>query len=403
MLAEPLAPGTTYREFEILDELGEGSFARVYKVLAPGFDRPLALKLAHNPRMNDDMIKRAVREVSVLRSLTNPHVARLHGSSIGSDHFYVLMDFVEGRQLDHFHDFDQPMGVADALRLVLQACMGLAEAHAQGVVHRDLKPANIWIQSDGTVKLLDFGLARAWGVPWAYGANATAARTVVGTPHYCQPEQLLTDQLTPASDVYSLATILYELLCGHAVLFPNQRVSAVVEALRDNPIAWLDAHTQRSVVRITRYPGCGGLPDALVDLLERALAKDPAQRPPTAGAMANELAAILHDELDAIVAARVRMVVTGRVPADVTVLPGRRLLGAGAHCDVILPGAATPAEAALLDWSGSPRPLQIRPANANAALWCNGDPLRRAMFVEPGDVFAAGDTHFVILDPEFFD
>jgi serine/threonine protein kinase len=393
-----LVPGSTYREFEILEELGSGSFATVYKVLAPGFDRPLALKVANHPRLNDEMIRRAIREVAVLRSLTNPNVARLHGSSVGADHFYVLMDFVQGMQLDHAHDFDEPLAVGDALRIVMQACMGLAEAHAQGVVHRDLKPANIWIQPDGTVKLLDFGLARAWGVPWAYGANATAARTVVGTPHYCQPEQLLTDQLTPASDIYSLATILYELLCGHAVLFPHRRVSAVVEGLRDNPVAWLDAHAMRSMVPIERYPGCAGLPDALLELLRTALAKEPRHRPQTAGEMASVLGRILVEDLGALEPASVRIVVQGEQPADLALMPGRRTLGSSPECDVCLPGATTPAFAAIVDWSGSPRPIQIRAAE-RVELAKNGEPVRRATIVEPGDVFAVGESHFVLIYP----
>ncbi len=399
VMSEPLQPGTMYRDFEILAEVGVGSFAHVYKVLAPGFDRPLALKVADNPRMSEDMIKRAIREVAVLRSLSNQHVARLHGSSIGADHFYVLMDYVEGQQLDHFHDFDEPMAVADALRIVMQACMGLAEAHAQGVVHRDVKPANIWIQPDGAVKLLDFGLARAWGVPWAYGANATAARTVVGTPHYCQPEQLVTDQLTPASDIYSLATILYELLCGYAVLFPQRHVTEVVEALRDNPIAWLDAHAMRNMVPITRYPGCGGLPDALLDLLRRSLAKDPKHRPQTSGEMGSILGTILCEDLDAMPAAQVRVVIPGQRPIDVPLAPGRRSLGAAPECDVVLPGVGVD-QGALVDWSGADRPMQIRPASPQLELLRNGEAIRRAAFVEPGDVFALGDCHFVLIYPD---
>ncbi|MBX7082022.1 MAG: serine/threonine protein kinase [Nannocystaceae bacterium] len=396
-MSVPLQPGMTYREFEILDVIGAGSFAHVYKVFAPGFDRPLALKIANDVRMSEDMIKRAIREVAVLRSLSNPHVAKLHGSSIGADHFYVLMDYVEGQQLDHHHDFDEPMAVADALRIVMQACMGLAEAHAQGVVHRDVKPANIWIQPDGTVTLLDFGLARAWGVPWAYGTNATAARTVVGTPHYCQPEQLVTDQLTPASDVYSLATILYELLSGHAVLFPQRRVSEVVEGLRDNPIAWLDAHAMRQMVPISRYPGCGGLPDGLLQLLRRALAKDPNKRPSNAGEMASALGRILHEDLDAIAAGRVRVVAPGHTPQDYTLLPGRRTLG-GEGSDIVLPAAPTPG--AIVDWSSGGRPMQIRPGGPAVELLRNGEPARRPTYAEPGDVFALGECHFVLIHPE---
>jgi serine/threonine protein kinase len=391
-------PGEAFEDFEILEEVGRGAFARVYRVLGREGDVPLALKLTAVPSMSDDMVKRAVREIAVLRSLKNPHVVRLHGSSIGDGYFYLLMEYLEGRQLDHAHDFDEPMQVAEALRIMLQCCIGLAEAHAKGVVHRDIKPANIWLQHDGTIKILDFGFARAWGVPWAYGKNATAARTVVGTPHYCQPEQLYTDQLTPASDVYSLATILYELLSGHCVLFPHQRVGEVVEALLDNPVAWLDAHAMREQVPITGYPGCGGLPDRLLELLACALDKEPSRRPQQAGTMASILGDILHEDLEAVEAARIHATWSGG-RADFPLVPGRRRIGAGEFCDVVVAGGEVLDAHALIDWSGSPRRAQLRPAAPGANLTLGGLPVTQSVDLEPGDRFRIGNTELELVYP----
>ncbi|MCR9161151.1 MAG: serine/threonine protein kinase [Nannocystaceae bacterium] len=388
-----------YRDFEILEEIGSGAFARVYKVRAPGHKRPLALKLATDTRLAEDVIKRAIREVAVLRSLTNPHVVRLHGSSVGSDHFYVLMDYLEGLQLNGYHHFDEPMRAGEALKIILQAAMGLAEAHAQGVVHRDIKPENIWMTPEGTVKVLDFGLARAWGVPWAFGTNATAARTVVGTPHYCQPEQLLTDELTPASDIYSLATILYELLSGHAVLFEHYRVSEVVEALMDSPVAWLDAHATRGMQPIERYPGCTGLPRSLLTLLRESLDPEPTNRPQNAGIFASRVAEILHDDLEAIAAASITVVGRDGAPQQHMLLPGRRTLGRRFDADITVLGPGVADTHVLLDWSGAPRPVQVR-AFDGAELQHNGDPARGVIDVEPGDLFAMGDVHFSIRYPE---
>lgn len=388
-----------YRDFEILEEIGSGAFARVYKVRAPGHRRPLALKLATDTRLAEDVIKRAIREVAVLRSLTNPHVVRMHGSSVGKDHFYVLMDYLEGLQLNQFHNFDEPMRAGEAIKIIMQAAMGLAEAHAQGVVHRDLKPENIWLTPEGTVKVLDFGLARAWGVPWAFGTNATAAQTVVGTPHYCQPEQLLSDQLTPASDIYSLATILYELLSGHAVLFAHHRVSEAVEALRGSPVAWLNAHANRRVHPIQRYSGCAGLPDSLLDLLRRSLSKDPAKRPADAGVFATRLAEVLHDDLEAIESARVRIIHPGSRPEEQVLVPGRRFLGRRYDADVTVRGDHVAQTHLIIDWSGSPRPIQVR-AYDGAEITCNGDVVRGVVDVEPGDIFGIGDTNFVFTYPQ---
>lgn len=387
-----------YRDFEILEEIGSGSFARVYKVRAPGHRRPLALKLATDTRLAEDVIKRAIREVAVLRSLTNPHVVRLHGSSVGSDHFYVLMDYLEGLPLGEFHNFDEPMQAGEALKIVLQAAMGLAEAHAQGVVHRDLKPENIWMTPDGTVKVLDFGLARAWGVPWAFGTNATAARTVVGTPHYCQPEQLLTDQLTPASDIYSLATILYEMLSGHAVLFEHYRVSEVVEALRESPVAWLDAHATRGMQPISGYPGCAGLPDSLLQLLQESLDPEPGNRPQDAGLFASRVAEILHDDLEAVAAAELTVVGPSGAPQRHMLLPGRRTLGRRFDADITILAPGMADTHVVLDWSGSPRQAQVR-AYDGAELTHNGDPARGVITAEPGDVFGVGALSFVLRYP----
>ncbi|MCX4245628.1 serine/threonine protein kinase [Paraliomyxa miuraensis] len=392
-------PGDTFENFEILNEIGRGAFARVYEVLSPDSDEPVALKLTALPNMSVDLVQRAIREIAVLRTLSSPHVVKLHGSSIGEGYFYLVMELLQGQQLNEHHAFDEPMQVAEAVDLMLQVCVGLTEAHAKGVVHRDIKPANLWIQPDGLVKLLDFGLARAWGVPWVYGRNATAARTVVGTPHYTQPEQLYTHELTPASDVYSLATILYELLSGHAVLFAHQTVSEVIEALHDNPLAWLDAHASREMVPITRYPGCAGLPDTLLQLLERALAKDPQQRPQLAGHFASALGDILHYDLGATPAAEVQIRTSGSW-RSVPLIPGRRRVGAGEICAVQVTGRELLDVHAHIEWSGFPRLAQIRPAAPGAPITIDGLAVDRVATIRPDAEVQVGPTPLRFVYPE---
>lgn len=392
-------PGEAFEDFEILEQVGEGSFARVYKVLAPDSDQPIALKLTAAPaRASDDMIKRALREIAVLRAMSNEHTVRLHGSNIGDGYFWISMEYLEGAQLDNFHRLGEPMNLAKALEIILQASMGLAEAHAKGVVHRDIKPANLWVDRHGTVKVLDFGFARAWGVPWAYGTNATQARTVVGTPHYCQPEQLFTDQLTPASDVYSLATILYELLSGHAVLFEHQTVPEVIEALHDDPMGWLDAHALRDTVPITGYPGCGGLPDGLVDLINRALAKEPAARPQQAGTLASALGKILVEDLGAMKPATV--LIDGPLGrSERALLPGRRRVGAGDFCDVIVAGGEVSDLHAVFDWSGGARRVHLRPAGPGSRLLVDDEEVRSAVFLQPGSIVTIGNSTLEVAYP----
>jgi serine/threonine-protein kinase len=138
------------------------------------------------------------------------------------------------------------------------------------------------------VRLLDFGLARSWGGDSVIGRNATQGRMLVGTPHYAQPEQLHTQALTPAADVYSLALVLYELLAGHTPFVADRPVSEVIEAWRDNPLQWLRAHDQIPVVPLSRHLG-ERVPPALVELVMQGLAKDPRARPADARTFADRL------------------------------------------------------------------------------------------------------------------
>jgi serine/threonine-protein kinase len=308
------------------------------------------------------------------------------------------MDYLEGKQLDRFHNFDTPMEPAQAVSIIQQACMGLAEAHARGVVHRDLKPANIWIQPDGTVKVLDFGLARAWNAPWAFAANATAARTLVGTPHYCQPEQLNSDELTPASDVYSLATILYELLSGHAALFEGKPVTEVVDELRDSPVQWLDAHVNRPVVPIQDYAWCADLPESILAVLEASLAKVPAFRPSDAGKLGSALGNILYKDLGHVEPARVRLMLPDGQEQDVLLIPGRRILGSALDADIRLDQPGIAPHHLIIDWSGSPRPAQLRAAE-DASVTCSGEELPGPVFPETDQIFTVGSVQLRILYP----
>ena len=213
-----LKPGDVYAgNIRVLDVLGRGSFACVYKVQLPTHERPLALKLTREPVTAGDQAQRALREITILRSLTNPHVVRTFDCGLRPDgHIYMLMDYLEGKALDEWHDFREPLHPAQAVTIIHQVCLGLSEAHAKGIVHRDVKPENVFIEENGHIKLLDFGLARSWDGSPVIGVNATQMHMVVGTPHYSQPEQLHTRVLSPASDVYSLAMILYELLSARS-------------------------------------------------------------------------------------------------------------------------------------------------------------------------------------------
>jgi serine/threonine protein kinase len=395
----PLKRGDRYEQFEILELLGSGTFAFVYAVRAPGYDEPVALKLSREPVTSESTALRALREIRILSSLSNPHVVHVYDHGLGSDErWFLLMERLHGQELAACHDFDLPLAGGEAIRVIYQACLGLDEAHRAGIVHRDIKPGNIWIQPDGSVKLLDFGLARSWGEDSIIGANATQGHMLVGTPHYAQPEQVSTGKLSPSSDVYSLAMILYELVTGSIPLFADQPCSEIRHAFDGDPLSWLAAHIEREVVPIDHYPPGRALPREVREAIHAALAKDPAARPATAG----EFAAMLRWGLPARYG--------GYEGAEGIVLeqpdsersrPRRFLLPRGAHrigvgtcCEVELDADRIGWVYAVLRWEDDGGP-QLDPVRTDGWVRVDGSPIRNAVRIRTGSVIDLGPYRLV--------
>jgi serine/threonine protein kinase len=393
-----LEPGDVYAgTIRVLRVLGIGSFARVYEVEVPGYDHRLALKLTREPVTAGDQAQRALREITILRSLTNPHVVRTFDCGLRPDgHIYLLMDLLEGSSLDAWHDFSQPLHPAQAVTIVHQACLGLAEAHAMGIVHRDVKPENVFIEHDGQIKMLDFGLARSFDGKPVLGRNASDAHLVVGTPHYSQPEQLKTRVLTPASDVYSLGLILYELLSARAPFFTGT-LPEVKYRLRNDPAHWLKAHATAPVIALDVQPGCEDLPPALVKGIHRALEKDPARRPPDAGALANILGLVLHRDMGIPVAATLRMLHPDRTLDDRLFLPGSYRIGSGARCEIKLRDDAVPHIHAVLEWSGVPNRPHLRPLLDDGLVRVNDHVIDHPVELAEDDEFSVGSTRLAVM------
>jgi serine/threonine-protein kinase len=394
-----LEPGDVYAgTIRVKRVLGVGSFARVYEVEVPGYQGPLALKLTREPVTAPDQAQRALREITILRTLTNPHVVRTFDCGLRPDgHIYLLMDLLQGSTLDTWHDFREPLHPAQAVTIIHQACLGLAEAHAMGIVHRDVKPENVFIERDGQIKMLDFGLARSWDGTPVVGVNATEAHLVVGTPHYSQPEQLKTRVLSPSSDVYSLATILYELLSARSPFFRDKTVREVKHELRNEPAQWLRAHAQSPVIPLDEQEGCEDLPPALVRGIHRSLAKDPAVRPPNAGAFANILGLVLHRDMDIPVAAMLRVLHPDNQLDDRLFLPGSYRIGSGERCEIKLRDDAVPDVHAVLEWSGIPNRPHLRPLSDDGSVKLNDDTIDRPVELGDLDEFSVGRTRMTVM------
>jgi serine/threonine-protein kinase len=393
-----LQPGDVYAgNIRVVKVLGSGSFARVYKVEVPGHEVPLALKLTRKPVTAGEEAQRALREITILRGLTNPHVVRTFDCGLRPDgHIYMLMDYLEGATLEEWHDFTGPLHPAQAVTIVHQACLGLAEPHAKGIVHRDVKPENIFIEKDGQIKVLDFGLARSWDGSPIVGTNATQTHMVVGTPHYSQPEQLKTRVLSPASDVYSLGTILYELLSAMSPFHRARPLLDVKREFMDSPLSWLRAHSQEEAVAIDQQPGCEALPRALVAGVMRALDKDPERRPPDAGAFANVLGLVLHRDMGIPVAATLRILHPDNTLEDRLFLPGSYRVGSGERCEVKLRDDTVLRVHAVLEWSGIPNRPHIRPITGDGSVKVNDQSVHKPVWLGPNDEFTVGSTRLAI-------
>ncbi|PRP99372.1 Serine/threonine-protein kinase StkP [Enhygromyxa salina] len=396
-----LAPGDRYEEFEILAELGTGTFARVYKVRAPGHPEPVALKLSRTPVESEATALRALREIRILESLTNPHVVRILDHGMGQDErWYMLMELLEGADLLEVHYFHEPMDPVRACRLIYEACVGLDEAHQMGIVHRDIKPENLWILPDGTCKVIDFGLARGWDPGTTMGITATMGHMLVGTPHYSQPEQVLGSELVPASDVYSLGIVLYELLSAHMPLFAKEPCNAIRERLLDEPLEWLSAHVKRDLVPLDRYRNCRKqLPKRLMQLCHWMLQKAPDQRPATGGVVARQLASILRREFETPVAAVLHIHDARGTRELEFIIPGKQKIGTSDACLIQTASDGTNRAQAVLHWGGRGTEAVLTPVEPFGGVTVDGVDANQPLRLPAGTTIKAGRLTMTIEYP----
>jgi serine/threonine-protein kinase len=396
-----LGPGDRYEQFEILEELGTGTFATVYRVRSPEYPRPVALKLSRAAIESEATALRALREIRILESLTNPHVVRILDHGMGPDErWYMVMELLEGADLLRVHWFHEPMETVRACRLIYEASVGLEEAHQQGIVHRDIKPENLWLLPDGGCKVIDFGLARAWDPGSTIGITATMGHMLIGTPHYSQPEQVLGTELVPASDVYSLGIVLYELLSARMPLFAKEPCNAIRERLLDEPLEWLSAHVKREVVPLDRYRECRKLlPKRLIQLVHWMLQKSPEQRPASGGVVARQLASILHGELDTRVAAALQ-IHDARGTKDVQfVIPGKQTLGTSKDCIVRTASDGSNRVQAVLHWGGRGTEAVLAPTEPFGGVKVEGAVIDQPVRLPAGATIQAGQLTMKIEYP----
>ncbi len=217
--------------YRILAQIAGGGMAVVYKAHDTVLNRVVAVKVLRDTFAQDaDFRARFQHEAQAAANLGHPNIVTVYDYGQDGAQSYIVMEYVEGRDLKTVIRAEAPLVLDRALDLMIQACAALGAAHRAGLVHCDVKPQNILVTNDGRVKVTDFGIARAMSASVPQNVE-----TVWGTPHYFSPEQAAGEPPTPASDVYSLGVVLYEMLAGRVPFDADNHTDLALQHLRDEP------------------------------------------------------------------------------------------------------------------------------------------------------------------------
>ncbi len=267
--------GTTMGQYQILDELGRGGMAVVYKAWQPSLRRYVALKVLL-PYLGGDLefIQRFQQEAIVAANLSHPHIVTIYEVGQQEGYIFIAMEYVEGKSLEQVILDQGALPLERAIRILRQVAEALDYAHKRRFLHRDIKPANILLAEDDRVVITDFGIAKALEGSGAT-ARLTASGTVLGTPAYMSPEQIQGLPVDHRSDLYALGIVAYEMLSGQVPF--DGTTTALLYAQVNNP--------PPAISRLTP-----GLPAHVEWVISRMLAKQPEERFMTAGEFVEALA-----------------------------------------------------------------------------------------------------------------
>ena len=246
-------------KYQIIGKIGQGAMGEVFKAHDPLLNRLIAVKtISGSAPAEGDARKRFLREAQSAARLNHPNIITVF--DLGEEHgrVYMAMELLEGTDLREIINTHAVTDLGQKLDFMEQVCDGLAYAHAKQIVHRDLKPGNIHVQPSGQVKIMDFGLARLGA------SEMTATGTVMGTPNYMSPEQVRGEKADARSDIFSLGAVFYELLTAHKAFDADSIHAVLFQVLEHDPEPV--RHWAQDV------------PEILVEVVHRALEKDPARR-----------------------------------------------------------------------------------------------------------------------------
>ena len=261
-------------KYKITSILGKGAMGIVYKALDPDINREVAVKtirfdLISEEGDREEMMERFMREAQAAGKLTHSNIITIYDVGREKDTTYIVMQLIEGKSLQNVISSGKKISTQEVIQLMDQLCKALDYAHDNGIIHRDIKPANILLDKEGKPFIVDFGVARL------ETSTLTEAGTTLGTPSYMSPEQVMGKNVDRRSDIFSLGSILYELLTGKRAFQAQSITTVIYKIINEEPVALTEVNK--------------GLPVGFEQIVFKALAKDPKARYKNCAELATDL------------------------------------------------------------------------------------------------------------------
>jgi serine/threonine-protein kinase len=257
--------------YELIEKIGGGGMALVYKAKCRLLDRVVAVKILRPEFTNDEeFVKRFRIEAQAAASLSHPNIVSIHDVGHEDDVHYIVMEYVDGITLKEYILKKGLLSWKEAVSIASQICSAIEQAHRNSIVHRDIKPHNILITRDGIAKVADFGIARA-----VSSSTITMVGSTIGSVHYFSPEQARGGYTDEKSDLYSLGIALYEMVTGRVPFDGETPVAVALKHIQDQPVPPLDYESS--------------LPKGVNDIIMKAIKKDQSKRYQSASEMLSDL------------------------------------------------------------------------------------------------------------------
>lgn len=264
------------KRYRVIEKVGGGGMADVYKAEDIELGRVVALKILHKQFATDEgFLERFRREARAAAKLNHPNIVSIYDVGQEDGVYFIVMEYVKGVTLKKLIQKDAPMSTEKVVHIGMQIAKAMEFAHEHEIIHRDIKPQNVIITDTGEIKVTDFGIARA-------GSTSTMTRTgaILGTAHYISPEQAQGSVVGPTTDIYSLGVVLYEMATGELPFRGENPVAVALKHINDTPLP------PRQVF--------AGVPESLEAVILKAMAKDPSSRYRSAEALRDDLKRVIE-------------------------------------------------------------------------------------------------------------